>query len=124
MNDAKELFISIAAHKLLTPLTLIKWNLELLKKDNQMSEVSKDKLKDIELSVQKLDKFSNILMKITQLKADEANPSQRKLYKVEIEKIITQVVKDLKAEQICHINLIKKIEFHIVKKHMLFICHI
>src|SRR3990167_10620487 len=105
MNDAKELFISIAAHKLLTPLTLIKWNLELLKKDNQMSEVSKDKLKDIELSVQKLDKFSNILMKITQLKADEANPSQRKLYKVEIEKIITQVVKDLKAEQICHINL-------------------
>lgn len=70
LKEAKELFISITSHKLLTPVTLMKWNLELLKKDESLSESAKEKVKDIDVSVQKLDKFSNILLKIVQAKAD------------------------------------------------------
>jgi len=97
LSQAKELFISITAHKLLTPLTLIKWNLELLKKDSSLSESAKQKLNDVDESVQKLDRFSNILMKIVQAKADQSENLNKvnKLYKVNIQKVIDDVKKEL-----------------------------
>jgi K+-sensing histidine kinase KdpD len=106
ISQAKELFISITAHKLLTPLTLIKWNLELLKKDARLSEASKQKINDIDESVQKLDCFSNILMKIVQTKADGSNDSNKvnKLYKINIQKVIDNVKKELSLNDILRVE--------------------
>lgn len=126
-TQAKELFISIAAHKLLTPLTLIKWNIELLKKEAGLSESAKQKVNDIEESVLKLDVFSNILMKIVQLKSDESDLAQKtnKVYKVNIHKVIEDIKKELKLEDILKVEssldlnterdlLIEEKEFHYI----------
>ena len=104
LKEAKELFISIAAHKLLTPLTLIKWNLELLSKDEALSLGSKDKLKDISESIQKLDTFSNILLRIVQVQADENSSiaTTRRSIEVNVSKALDKAVssqKDLKLEK-------------------------
>lgn len=124
LNEAKELFISIAAHKLLTPLTLIKWNLELLNKDESMQVSSKEKLKDITESVQKLDRFSNILLKIVQIKADSGSlaATEKKSFKIDVDRAIEKGLidlKELKFEK--HSSIVNPIDLTINEDELAFI---
>lgn len=66
LDRAKKEFITISAHKLLTPLSVIKWNLEIAKREGISADELKKAIESIEENVNKLIMFDNILLKISE----------------------------------------------------------
>ncbi len=65
LKSLQETFIAITSHKFLSPITVIKWNLELLMESSSaLSEKDKEKLLDIKNNVQRLDDITKLLLRI------------------------------------------------------------
>ena len=87
----QETFIAVTSHKFLSPITVIKWNLEILLADSKIDEVSKDKLKDIQANIQKLDDLTKILLRIYEVAT--SNP-QTVYAEVKFSSVIDQVIQE------------------------------
>jgi len=68
LNEAINQFISLASHKLFTPLTVIKLQVENLKLIDSLSTEAKKSIEDISINARKLEDFSDVLMKISDIK--------------------------------------------------------
>ncbi len=62
----KKEYIAIVSHKLLSPLTIIKWNLELIKGGNKDCTEFKDNFDAIDMNIKKLETYSDVLMKVAE----------------------------------------------------------
>ncbi len=97
LRSSKDLFISIAAHKLLGPITIIKWNLELMLKDSKLSAKSKEKANDIALTVKKLEDFANVLLKVVQANLGESIDSHE-LVSINLNEVSKMILAELENE--------------------------
>lgn len=70
-NKLKSEFLSIASHQLRTPLSSIKWLIELLMESNKLEEDQKEKLRDIYKSNERLIELVNDLLNATKLETGD-----------------------------------------------------
>lgn len=113
LKEAKDLFISLAAHKLLTPTTVIKWNVEILSRKEGLDPKIKEKLADIGMNAKKLEDFSNVLVKIISLNSGDRpasiEPKNYDLYDVFL-KILSEFNESISGKiQVKIQNNLKKI---------------
>ncbi len=69
IERAKTEFISLAAHQLRTPLSSIKWVLELFMQDKDLKEKQKERLNDLYISNQRLIGLVNDLLNVARIEA-------------------------------------------------------
>lgn len=67
LDRAKNEFISLASHQLRTPLSSMKWVLELLVQDKDLTDRQKDKLNDLNISNERLIMLVNSLLNIARM---------------------------------------------------------
>ena len=69
IENAKNEFVSIASHQLRTPLTAIRWSIELLKKDSldNLTAEQKDFLQDINVSVSNMARLIGDLLTVSRI---------------------------------------------------------
>ncbi|OGY63690.1 MAG: hypothetical protein A3I24_00770 [Candidatus Harrisonbacteria bacterium RIFCSPLOWO2_02_FULL_41_13b] len=71
VNKLKSEFLSIASHQLRTPLSSIKWLIELLMETNKLDKDQKEKLQDIYKSNERLIELVNDLLNATKLETGD-----------------------------------------------------
>lgn len=69
ISRMKSDFISIASHQLRTPLTAIKWSIELIDEDDtgHLSDAQKESLADVQMSVSRLARLVNDLLNVSRI---------------------------------------------------------
>ncbi len=97
LRSSKDLFISIAAHKLLGPVTILKWNIELMMRDTQLSEKSREKLADMQNAVKKLEDFGSVLLKIIQAKSGDEVTAPQEIV-ISPAKVVSELLNEFKDE--------------------------
>lgn len=94
--ELKSQFISDASHELRTPLAIAKLNLELFK--NQLSQKGIKSLKDIDAIDNEMNKIRDILTDLSFITSiDEKEHGKIKKHKVDLAKLIENVIKRLKT---------------------------
>src|SRR3989338_1785956 len=83
-NKLKSEFLSIASHQLRTPLSSIKWLIELLMETNKLDEDQKEKLQDIYKSNERLIELVNDLLNATKLETGDFAVNRQPINLVEI----------------------------------------
>lgn len=91
VKKLQETFIAVTSHKFLSPITVIKWNLEILEADESLDDKTKDKLKDIHTNVQKLDDLTKILLRIYEVGTSSGSA---KFQQVNISDLFDDVLKE------------------------------
>ncbi len=91
VRKLQETFIAVTSHKFLSPITVIKWNLEILEADDSLDDKTKDKLKDIHTNVQKLDDLTKILLRIYEV---GTSSNSVKFHKVNLFELFDEVLKE------------------------------
>lgn len=94
LDIAIDEFMAIASHKLLSPLTVIKWTLETVNKDYELSTELLDKLRIIEESVNKLEDFSHVLLKISDIRTENFSTDSSK---INIQNVFSEVILSFKG---------------------------
>lgn len=92
-NHMKSEFVGIVSHQLRTPLTGIKWtlNLMMLKDKNSFNKEQLEKLNDIEENNQRMINLVNDLLSISRIEQSRLN---LKLEKVSLEEVVREIVKE------------------------------
>lgn len=84
-------FISIISHQLRTPMTSIKWTLDMLREDPNLDDKERDKLlTDVYASSQRVIDITNDLLQLSRLETNRQKPPQ--LDKASINKIISDAI--------------------------------
>lgn len=91
VRKLQETFIAVTSHKFLSPITVIKWNLEILEADDSLDDKTKDKLKDIHTNVQKLDDLTKILLRIYEV---GTSSNSAKFHTVNLSELFEDVLKE------------------------------
>lgn len=68
LDIAIDRFIAIASHKILSPITVIKWTVEILEQDVNLSPASLEKLSVISDNVERLEEFSHVLLSVSDVR--------------------------------------------------------
>ncbi|OGC51291.1 hypothetical protein A2982_04245 [candidate division WWE3 bacterium RIFCSPLOWO2_01_FULL_39_13] len=89
-EKSKDLFISIASHKLFTPITVIKLRIELLLNDRSLTKSVRGQLNETLKSVAKLEDFANVLLRIS----DVIEVKDDDIREINVKKLITAVISD------------------------------
>lgn len=93
VDRLKSEFITVASHQLRTPLTSIRWVVELFLKKEQLTDQGKEYLHDIHTSAQKLSELVDILLNVSRIEEGEVAVSPRPL---EIVKFLSNYVEELR----------------------------
>jgi signal transduction histidine kinase len=64
-KKSKEEFIKIASHKMLSPLSSIRWCTQILRKNKNLTEDDRNKIDEIDAQVNKMADFANLLLNIS-----------------------------------------------------------
>jgi PAS domain S-box-containing protein len=72
-------FISIAAHQLRTPLTAIKWTLEIFMEDKILTPTQRERLNDIYVSNERLINLVNSLLNVSRIQAGTRIANKQKI---------------------------------------------
>ncbi len=96
LNILKREYIAIVSHKLLSPLTIIKWNIELIKNKNSRCDKYKENFDAIDANIKKLETYSDILMKVAEaqnlLKDEQEIENSSNKFKVNFNSIVSTLV--------------------------------
>ncbi len=94
LDKAKSEFLSIASHQLRTPLTAIKGYLSMIMEGRygEIPEKSKEKMKDIYQSNERLIKLVNDLLNLSRIETGKMEPNFKK---ERIEDLVSEIVKDM-----------------------------
>lgn len=84
INKIKSEFLSIASHQLRTPLSSIKWLIELLMETNKLEEDQKEKLRDIYKSNERLIELVDDLLSATKLETGSFSINHQPINLVEL----------------------------------------
>lgn len=98
LKHLQETFIAITSHKFLSPLTVIKWNVELLEDSKSLNQLDREKIIDIKNNVQKLDDLTKLLLRIYEVATTPSAGSFKNYSPSEIIKSIIQEYKLLIAQ--------------------------
>ena len=91
-NKSKDNFIAIVAHQLRTPLSGIKWTLDLLTQEKDLSEVAKKKIEQMNNENDKMIRIISDLLSITQL---ENNKITVRSEKIDIAHLLSDIITTL-----------------------------
>ena len=94
LDRAKSEFVSVASHQLRTPLTAIKWNVELLRK-GAFGKLSKDQsssIGDMEIATANLIKLVNDLLSVSRI---EQGRLINEPIKINLGEILSEVIKEV-----------------------------
>ncbi len=83
-------FILIASHKILSPLTVIKWTTELLEQEQTLSPSSIEKIKAIDENVKNLENFAHVILSISDLRNNYSH--NEGAYEIDINKVINKIL--------------------------------
>lgn len=95
LNKMKSEFIAVASHQLRTPLSAIKWNIELLlSKPNHLNYEQREEIKTIEELSQRMNKLVSDLLDVARI--DQGNLFLKK-EKFDLSKTVREVLKDISS---------------------------
>lgn len=114
LEESKKEFIAIASHKLLTPLSVIQFNAELLLKNTDISEETQEKLRDILKNTKQLVDFSGILLKTTDAYKGEG---EQLISDIDISNVAETLKKEFESELV-EINIDINLKDKVIKAPM------
>ncbi len=95
LNKMKSEFIAVASHQLRTPLSAIKWNIELLlSKPNHLNDQQREEVKTIEELSQRMNKLVSDLLDVARI--DQGRLVLKK-ERFDFTKIVRKVIKDVSS---------------------------
>jgi len=108
-NRLKTEFVNIASHQLRTPLTGIKWNLELIQKSNSLTqEEILDKLEEIKDNNQRMIGLVNDLLDVARIEQGRLNLKPQKVF---LDEMIQKLVEEYRPlAKASNIKIISEIE--------------
>lgn len=77
LDRAKSEFLSLASHQLRTPLSGIKWTLELFGQDESLNEKQKERINDLYASNQRLIDLVNSLLNVARIETGRVKPEKK-----------------------------------------------
>jgi signal transduction histidine kinase len=80
LDIAIERFIAIASHKILSPITVIKWTVEILEQDVNLSPASLEKLSVISDNAERLEEFAHVLLSVSDVRKKNYYTTESILY--------------------------------------------
>jgi len=83
-NRLKTEFVSIASHQLRTPLTGIKWTIDLILRDKSLNEKELERIKDIQYNNQRMIKLVNDLLDVSRVEQRRISLKPQKIFLEEI----------------------------------------
>lgn len=95
LNEMKSDFFWMTAHQLRTPLTNTRWHIELLIKDQNLSEETKQKISKIQNGLEKMTLQINEILKVSRTQHYELD---MKPQKINISATIEKIIEELNAE--------------------------
>ena len=106
-NQLKSEFVNIASHQLRTPLTSIKWTINLMMKMEKLTEEQLEKLKTIKESNQRMTDLVNDLLNVSRVEQGKLGLRPEK---ISLKEVIQDLIKDyLPLAKASNINLSLKI---------------
>lgn len=85
-NQMKTEFVSIASHQLRTPLSIVKWSINLINRKKELSEEQTEQLKIIEESNQRMINLVNDLLSISRIEQNRLGLKPEKIEMFELTK--------------------------------------
>jgi two-component system, sensor histidine kinase and response regulator len=93
MDEMKSEFITLASHQLRTPLSILRWQMDILKDEKGLSETQQSSLQEMELAAGRMTDLLNALLNVSQLESGAIKPQ---VTDVDVCGIAQDVVAELK----------------------------
>lgn len=77
LRSLKSEFITVASHQMRTPLSIIRWQLDILRKGKHFTKEQKDAARDMRTALKRFDSLLNALLKMASFERDGLKPSKQ-----------------------------------------------
>jgi len=92
IDKLKSEFVAVASHQLRTPLTSIRWVIELFLKKEKLTKQGKEYLNDVQTSTEKLSELVDLLLNVSRIEEGDISITPKKL---DIVNFIENYIKEL-----------------------------